>query len=674
MTIHLKKGKKMQHMKLGTKLMLGFSAVALITLVLGILGYYGISNTHRSVQSIGMEQVPGLSSLLTIKGEAERIRGTMGILSIPGLSPEERNTQYRNLAESRKRYAAAFETYESLPRSGEAARIWQQFLPAWNLWRAENDTYMALVRKLEKTGVSDPMHLGQQVESALKDHYQRMESVLSLITQKRWFDGGEDHTACYLGKWMTGFRSDNPELTATLSAMKSPHQKFHEAVKKIKAESSRMASQELLSIYEAELTPALNELRIHFDDMTEIINQAITLAEQAETQILGPATEAMRKAVPMLNQLVEIKQAETTQEVASSDQRAAFMEFLSMIAAVLGVVLAMGLGIVISRGINRNLTRISLGMSEGADEVASASGQVASASQSMAEGASEQAATIEETSSSMEEMASMTKQNAENAGNADGLMRDTIEVMASANETMTKLTQSMDEISRASEETSKIIKTIDEIAFQTNLLALNAAVEAARAGEAGAGFAVVADEVRNLAMRAAEAAKNTAQLIEGTVKKVNDGSKLVSDTSEAFSKVGESAEKVGTLVSEITQASREQSGGIDQVNIAVSEMDKVVQQNAATSEQTASAAEEMNAQAEQLRDYVAELVQMVTGGRQPAVRDGVDAKRRPAGPVRPLSSARASGTHRNLPGAARSTELRADQMIPFDDDDDFRNF
>ena len=178
---------------------------------------------------------------------------------------------------------------------------------------------------------------------------------------------------------------------------------------------------------------------------------------------------------------------------------------------------------------------------------------------------------------------------------------------------MEHLTTSMQEISKASEETSKIIKTIDEIAFQTNLLALNAAVEAARAGEAGAGFAVVADEVRNLAMRAAEAAKNTANLIEGTVKKIKEGSAVVQKTNTEFSEVQISAARMGELIGEISAASGEQAEGIGQISKAVSEMENVIQRNSANAEESASASEEMSVQAEQMKIFVAELVSMVGG-------------------------------------------------------------
>lgn len=265
--------------------------------------------------------------------------------------------------------------------------------------------------------------------------------------------------------------------------------------------------------------------------------------------------------------------------------------------------------------ISSPINRFAESLDQGAEQVASASSEISATSQALAEGASEQAAAIEETSSSLEEMSSMTRRNADNAGHADSLMKEAGATINHTTAKMTDLTFSMKEISKASEETSKIIRSIDEIAFQTNLLALNAAVEAARAGEAGAGFAVVADEVRHLAMRAAEAAKNTSGLIEETVRKIKEGSEIVAKTSESFGQVAQSAVTVGGLVADISSASREQAQGIEQVNLAVVEMDKVVQNNAASAEESASAAEEMNAQAEQMKSMIIGLMAIVKGNK-----------------------------------------------------------
>ena len=336
---------------------------------------------------------------------------------------------------------------------------------------------------------------------------------------------------------------------------------------------------------------------------------------------------------------------------------------LLSVGAILAIIVV---ALLVSRSIAAPINTIVNGMREGADQVASASIQVSSSSQSMAEGASEQAASIEETSSSMEEMSSMTRRNAENAENANGLMQEVVHVIDTANSSMDQLTRSMADISTASEETSNIIKTIDEIAFQTNLLALNAAVEAARAGEAGAGFAVVADEVRNLAMRAAEAAKNTAQLIDGTVQKVLEGSRLVERTNDAFGKVAESASRVSGMIDKISEASKEQSKGIEQVNSAITEMDKVVQQNAANAEESASAAEEMSAQAEQLKDFVGDLVLLVMGKRKQGAGDSLRLIRG--------KNIHMTGCHPPLIPQEkqiirqRPDEIRPDQVIPFDGD------
>ena len=283
------------------------------------------------------------------------------------------------------------------------------------------------------------------------------------------------------------------------------------------------------------------------------------------------------------------------------------------ITALLGIMLTIGMGLYISWSITHGIMEKALALNDMSEQFASASEQVNSSSQQLAEGASQQAASDEETSSSLEEMSSMTKQNANNAQQADTLSVETKTTTESCSNTMQEMAAAIGEVNESSQETQKIVKTIDEIAFQTNLLALNAAVEAARAGEAGSGFAVVADEVRNLALRAAEAAKNTSTQIEDIGKKINDAMEMVLKSIDEFSKVDENTGKVKELIGEIAAASGEQAQGIEQVNLAVSDMDKIVQQNAANSEESASASEELSAHAGQLKTLVNALSVLVGG-------------------------------------------------------------
>jgi methyl-accepting chemotaxis protein len=431
--------------------------------------------------------------------------------------------------------------------------------------------------------------------------------------------------------------------------------------------------------------------QISLDKLVEYRKPALAVLDiggtdvNSATMFMGSADDKFQVLNKTLHELldVEAKLAQGQYDFAAGSLSSAITTYVILLVVAIG--LSLLVSILIARMVTSPVEKVIEGLSDGSMKVASASSHITAASQSLADGASKQAAGLEETSSSLEELTSMTKQNATNASQANTLMIDTSKVFEQANQAMNELNGSMKEISTASEETAKIIKTIDEIAFQTNLLALNAAVEAARAGEAGAGFAVVADEVRNLAMRAAEAAKNTANLIESTIKKIKSGTDTVSKTNEAFGKVSVGARKVGDLVAEITAASQEQAQGIEQINKAVAEMDKVVQQNAASTEESASASQEMNSQAEQMKGFVSQLIALVGGRNSKGTVSKKEARRSGAGPVQDSVNRHqpgaGSGKRLTLPGkktkeivpSFRTKGVSPEQVIPLEEGD-FKEF
>ncbi|MHC9542069.1 MAG: methyl-accepting chemotaxis protein [Vulcanimicrobiota bacterium] len=306
------------------------------------------------------------------------------------------------------------------------------------------------------------------------------------------------------------------------------------------------------------------------------------------------------------------------------------------------------------------------------DQVASASAQIGTGSQALAQGASEQASSLEEISSSLQEMASMTKQNTGNAIEAKSMTESTKQGTMRGVESMNRLSEAINAIKSSSDQTAKIVKTIDEIAFQTNLLALNAAVEAARAGEAGKGFAVVAEEVRNLAMRSAEAAKNTANLIEESSKNADNGVAFNQEVLKNLNEINSEVNKVSEMMAEIAAGSEQQSTGIDQINTAVDQMNQLTQHNAANSEESASAAQELGSQAQEMRQMVETFMLSSKGTKTYAAarreQSFQNAPRVTAGTV--AGKAKSPGGNGNGNGHKHTSLTgKAGQILPLDDID-----
>lgn len=242
--------------------------------------------------------------------------------------------------------------------------------------------------------------------------------------------------------------------------------------------------------------------------------------------------------------------------------------------------------------------------SNAADQVAAGAGQVSEGSTSLSQGTTEQASSIQELTASITQLSSQTRDNANSANQANVFTEKAKDIAENGNSRMHQLLESMQEIATSSNNISRIIKVIDDIAFQTNILALNAAVEAARAGQHGKGFAVVAEEVRNLAMRSAQAAKETTALIEGSINSVELGSNHADTTAQALEQIVEDISSAAELVSSIAAASNEQASAIVQINEGVQQVSHVVQANSATAEQSAASSEELSSQARLLKEQV----------------------------------------------------------------------
>jgi methyl-accepting chemotaxis protein len=252
--------------------------------------------------------------------------------------------------------------------------------------------------------------------------------------------------------------------------------------------------------------------------------------------------------------------------------------------------------------------------------VASASNEISSSSEEMAAGAQEQSSQATEIASAVEEMTSTIFETTKNASVANEkakrsgvvaeeggrVVRETINGMNRIAEVVKRSAATVKELGKSSDQIGEIVQVIDDIADQTNLLALNAAIEAARAGEQGRGFAVVADEVRKLAERTTKATKEIAAMIKQIQKDTGEAVESMEAGTEEVEKGKELADQAGKSLNEII------SGAKETVDI--------VTQVAAASEQQSSASEQISKNIE----AISSVTQQSAAGIQQIARAAED--------------------------------------------------
>ncbi|MFE1600596.1 methyl-accepting chemotaxis protein [Methylobacterium sp. ID0610] len=159
-------------------------------------------------------------------------------------------------------------------------------------------------------------------------------------------------------------------------------------------------------------------------------------------------------------------------------------------------------------------------------------------------------------------------------------------------------------LSEKTQAIGEIIATVNDVSERTHLLALNAAIEAAAAGESGRSFAVVAAEMKALADQAKEATaqvrailgdiqrgiNSSVMLTEEAVKRVALGKERSDTTHATIEEITARVQESVQTFQQIVASTNQQQLGIEQVMGALQNIRQASQQTAAGTRQVETAA------------------------------------------------------------------------------------
>ena len=139
-------------MKLGTKLITGFIAVALLTLLVGSVGYWGVNRLTGHLYEVGTVRLPSVHALELINEAQTAIKAAERGVLLPGQDAAIFDRQLTRLKEAWERVDKGWKIYEPLPQTKEEEAKWKLFVPTWEAWKKDHEAVISLAQEAHKAG------------------------------------------------------------------------------------------------------------------------------------------------------------------------------------------------------------------------------------------------------------------------------------------------------------------------------------------------------------------------------------------------------------------------------------------------------------------------------------------------------------------------------------------